>query len=349
MSKSTDPLIRAGIVGLGRSGWGIHAETIQALPEQFQVAAVSDPDPKRRDEAEQQCGCRTYDSFEALIADEALDLIVIASPSHKHAEHSIAAMQAGHDVLCEKPFALSSEEADQIIDVSEQTGRLVAPFQNRRYDAVFQQVQQVIASGKLGRIVQVRIALHGFRRRWDWQTLKQFGGGTLNNTGPHFLDQALELFGPGEPEVLCLMDRTLSLGDADDHVKVILHGEDHPIVEVEMTAACPLGQDGWLVMGTQGGLRGGGKGLEWKWINPNELPNREVDITSTPDRSYNREEYTWYSDSWIPDRENTKPIAHQFYEDLYRTLRENAPLVVTPESVRRQIAVIEKCHEMSPV
>ncbi|MFW6058655.1 MAG: Gfo/Idh/MocA family protein, partial [Phycisphaeraceae bacterium] len=293
MSKSTNQPIRAGIVGLGRSGWSIHAKSIEALPNQFQVAAVSDPDAERREEAKQTFGCRTHDSFESLIADKELDLVVVASPSHMHAEHSIAAMEAGHHVLCEKPFALSSEEADRVIAASQRTGRVIAPFQNRRYEAAFQQVQRVIESGKLGRIVQIRMAAHGFRRRWDWQTLKEYGGGTLNNTGPHFVDQALELFGPGEPEVFCLMDHTVSLGDADDHVKLVLHGEDHPIVEVEMTAACPFGQDPWLVMGTQGGLRGNARELEWKWINPDELPPREVDITPTPDRSYNREEYTW--------------------------------------------------------
>ncbi len=349
MSDSNGQPVRAGIVGLGRSGWNIHAKTMEALPGQFQVAAVSDPDPQRREEAKQKFGCRTHEDFDSLIADKELDLIVVASPSQLHAQHAIAAMQAGHDVLCEKPFALSSEEADRVIEASKQTGQLIAPFQNRRYEAAFQQVQKVINSGKLGRIVQVRIASHSFRRRWDWQTLQKFGGGTLNNTGPHMLDQALELFGPGEPKVFCQLEHTVTLGDADDHVKLILHGDGHPTVEVEITACSPYSQDSWLVMGTQGGLRGRGSEMEWKWVEPSELPKRELELEPTPDRSYNREELTWHTDSWQPDKENAVPINQQFYADLYPTLREGAPLVVTPESVRRQIAVIEQCHEMSPV
>lgn len=349
MSTSNGQPIRVGIAGLGRSGWNIHARTLEGLPKLYQVAAVSDPDAKRREEAKAQFGCRTHDSFESLIADKELDLIVVASPSHMHVDHAIAAMQAGLDVVVEKPFALSSEEADRAIQAAEQTGRVVAPFQQRRFDPAFQKVQEVIASGKLGRIVQIRMAVHGFKRRWDWQTLKKFGGGTLNNTGPHFLDQALELFGPGEPEVFALMDQTVSLGDADDHVKLILHGEGHPIVEVEMTSASPYKQDLWHIMGTQGGLKGGGTELEWTWINPDELPERTVETEPTPDRSYNREEYTWHSDSWSAEDQEITPLQVQFYENVYRTLRENASLVITPESVRRQIAVIEQCHEMSPV
>ena len=349
MSNATGTPVRAGIVGLGRSGWSIHARAMEAMPEKFQVAAVTDVDPQRREEAKHHFGCRTHESFESLIADEELDLVVVASPSQLHGGQSIAAMQAGHDVLCEKPFALSSEEADRVIEVSKRTGRMIAPFQNRRYEATFQQVKSVIDSGILGRIVMARIAAHSFKRRWDWQTLKRFGGGSLNNTGPHFIDQALEVFGPGEPEVFCILDRTVSLGDADDHVKLVLHGQGHPSVEVEITSASPYSQDQWLVMGTCGGLRGGGKGLEWQWIDPRQLPERELDVNPTPDRSYNKEELDWHSDSWTPDPDNAVPIDQQAYQDLYRTLREGMPLTVTPESVRRQIAVIERCHEMSPV
>ena len=349
MSQSQGQPIRAGIAGLGRSGWGIHASAMKELADRFQVAAVTDPDPQRRAEAEQTFGAKSYDDFESLIGDDTLELIVVATPNQYHAEHAMMAMQAGHDVLCEKPFALSSDEADRVIAVSEQTGKIIAPFQNRRYEASFQQVQSVINSGKLGRIVMIRMAAHNFQRRWDWQTLQRFGGGSLNNTGPHFVDQALELFGDGEPNVFCQMDRTLTLGDADDHAKLILYGEGHPSVEVEITAACPYGQDMWLVMGTQGGLRGGPRSLEWRWIEPDELPERAVETEPTPDRSYNREELNWHTDSWTPDENDTLSLNAKFYVDLHHTLRENAPLVVTPQQVRRQIAVLEQCHDMAPV
>ena len=348
MAPQGNTPIRVGIAGLGRSGWNIHAKTIEALPDHFTVAAVSDPDANRRAEAEQRFGCKHYDEFEALIADDDLELIVVASPNRLHAEHTMAALQAGKHVLCEKPFAMSAEEADRVIAVSNETGKLVAPFQNRRFEPPFQKVKQVIDSGLLGRIVMIRMTAHGFKRRWDWQTLKKFGGGTLNNTGPHFLDQALELFGDGEPNVFCQMDCALTLGDAEDHVKVVLHGEGHPTVEVEMSDACPFGQDRFLVMGTRGGLRGTGE-LEWKWIDPSELPEREVDTDPTPDRSYNKEELTWHSDSWQPDNANATPMAQQLYGNVFDAVRKGEPLIVTPEQVRRQIAVIEQCHETAPV
>ena len=348
MHKNHEP-VRVGIAGLGRSGWGIHGDACESLAPRYQVVAVSDPRPERRAEAEQRFGCRSYAEAEDLIADKEMDLVVVATPSHLHVEHALAAIQAGHNVLVEKPFALSTQEADHVIAASKAAGRLLAPFQNLRYDPTFRQVQAVIDSGRLGRIVQVRMAAHNFTRRWDWQTLKRFGGGTLNNTGPHLIDQALQLFGEGEPEVFCQLDCTLTSGDADDHVKLALHGPGAPMIEVEITACCAYRQDNWLVMGTRGGLRGTSTELAWKWVDFDRLPDRPVETEPSPDRSYNREQLEWHEESWRRPEGGRELTVHPFYEDLYRTLREGAPLAVTPESVRRQIAVLETCHTSCPL
>ena len=79
--------------------------------------------------------------------------------------------------------------------------RIAAPFHNRRYEPHLLKVRQVIASGVLGPIVQLRLVWHSFGRRWDWQTLKEFGGGALNNNGSHIIDHALQVFGDSDPRV----------------------------------------------------------------------------------------------------------------------------------------------------
>ena len=124
------------------------------------------------------------------------------------------------------------------------------------YDPDFIQIRKVIASGKLGRIVMIKQTWHSFGRRWDWQTLRKFGGGTLNNTAPHAIDQLLQLFGKKEAQVFCHLERTLTLGDADDHVKIILKAKGQPMIDLELTSACAYPQEHWLVMGTQMSLNG---------------------------------------------------------------------------------------------
>jgi predicted dehydrogenase len=336
-----------GIAGLGRSGWGIHARLLEPLDDTYQVVATTDLIAERRQEMVERFGCRPYDSLEAMLADPDVELVVNSLPSYLHPSGSVAALQAGKHVVCEKPMAARVADADAMIAAAQEADRVLAIFQNRRYAPDFQQVQRVIASGKLGRIVMIRLAWQGFGRRWDWQTLQRYDGGSLNNTGPHMLDWALQLFGPNKPEVFCHLERTLTLGDAEDHVKLIFQGPDAPMLDLEITSACAYSQEPWLVMGTQGTLTGTSRALRWKYFDPGELVPREVVERPTPDRSYNREAIPWVEETW-DQSEYTGPGSTGFYLDLYETIRNGKPLFITAESVRRQVEVLEECHTRYP-
>lgn len=340
--------IRVGIAGLGRSGWNIHVPLLAELPTQYRIVAAVDSDPKRLAEAQDRFACRPYADYEDLLKDPEVELVVVALPTHLHAEASIRALEMGKAVVCEKPMAASLADADRMIAAAEATGNLLTIFQNRRYMPDFLKVREVIASGVLGRIVLIHIVSSNFGRRWDWQTLKEYGGGMLNNIGAHYVDQALQLFGEGQPEIFCHLERVLTLGDADDHVKLILRGPGAPMIDIELSSACAYPQDNWHIMGTQGGLVGTTEHLRWKYIDPSKLPPRQVDRRPTPDRSYNAEEYDWHEEEWDIG-EYQGPGQLGFYLDLYATMRRGEPLAVTPRSVRRVMWVLEECHRLSPV
>ena len=344
---ATQPL-QVGIAGLGRSGWSIHAELLAPITDKFQIAAVADADPARRQEATDRFGARAYETFESLLADDQIELIVVALPSFLHASATQAALEAGKHVVCEKPMAVTLDEADQMIAVAQRTGKTLTVFQQRRYNPDFVKVREIIQSGILGRIVHIQLTESKFTRRWDWQTLQKYGGGSLNNTGPHFMDQALQLFGPAQPEVFCRLDRTLTLGDADDHVQILLKAEGAPTVGIEISSCDAFPPSTWRVLGTQGGLEGTTRRLTWRWIVPDELPPRTLDIRPTPDRSYNRDELTWHEDTWELTSD-LQSAYRGFYHDLYATLRQGAPLQITPESVRRVMWLQETCHQLSPL
>jgi predicted dehydrogenase len=170
-----------------------------------------------------------------------------------------------------------------------------------------------------------------------------FGGGQLSNNGPHVLDQAMHFLGEGEPQVFADLRNGLSSGDAEDHAKVVLKAGDGPTVDIEVTTCVAMPQDRWQVMGTSGGLRGTGTELHWRWVDWSTMPPRPLDSNPTPDRSYNRESLQWHEESWQEPKERTSDN-QAFYEDLYRTLREGAPPAITPQSVRRYVAVLERCR-----
>ncbi len=341
--------IRVGIAGLGRSGWNIHARLLEPLRQKFQVVAVVDEDATRRDEAVERFDCMAYTSYADLLADNAVELVVVALPSFLHADLSIAALEAGKHAVSEKPMATSLADADRMVEAAKRTGKTLSIFQNRRYDPDFVKVQEIIASGVLGRIVQIRMTESKFTRRWDWQTLKQYGGGSLNNTGPHYLDQALQLYGDGQPDdVFCHLDRTLTLGDADDHVKVVFKGAGKPTIDIEISSCDAFPAQKWNILGTRGGLQGTPKELRWQVMDEEKLPPRTLDTAPTPDRSYNRDEIPWVQYSWRLE-DSDAPGEPGFYLDLYQSIRHGAPLTITPESVRRVIWLQEKCHALSPV
>jgi len=337
--------VKVGIAGLGRSGWNIHAAIFENLHDKYTVVAVSDPIEERRQEAKEKFGCRAYPEFDLLTKDEEVELVVIATPSHLHASHTIKALEAGKHVVCEKPMARNLAEADVMVEAAKKTGKILTIFQNSLFAPDYLKVKEVIQSGKLGRIVLVKICNHSFGRRWDWQTLKKFGGGELRNNAVHPIIQGLQLLGDKEPEVFCDLRRTLTLGDAEDHVKIILKAPGSLLIDIEVTRACAYPQDRWLVMGTQGGLVGSSSSLRWKYFDPKDLPPRKVETTPTLNRSYNREEIPWKEETWSFDGDyRSSGIA--FYNELYKTLRLGAPLAVTPEMVRRVMWVVEKCMEL---
>ncbi len=100
-----------------------------------------------------------------------MKLLIVALSSHLRCASTIEALEAGKDLVCEKPMAANLAEADKMIEAAKKSGRILTVFQNRCYSPDFLKVREVIESGKLGRIVMIKMAFHGFSRRWDWQTL----------------------------------------------------------------------------------------------------------------------------------------------------------------------------------
>ena len=346
----SDEPVRVGISGLGRSGWGIHANVLPHLGEKFRVTAVCDPDPARQEEAIDRFDCLAYSTIDEIVADGAVELLVVATPSQLHVSDAAAAMRAGKHVMVEKPMAPTLAGVDEMIAVAEETGMLLTVNQNYRYHADFLKVREVVDSGVLGRIVQMRITGNGFRRRWDWQTLKRYGGGDLNNKGAHSIDWAIHFFNDPHPEIFCQMETTpLFAGDAESHVKLVIKPNDGPVIDVEMSNCCAYPQDAWLVMGTQGTLVSADRReVRWKYFDPAEAPPLVLDTEPTADRSYNSEILPWQEESFAPEFSFLKGM-NALYSDIFDAIRTGRPPTISAGSVRRQVEILERCREISPV
>ncbi len=345
--------IRVGIIGQGRSGHNIHARTlVKLVADRYQVVAVADPAPRQLESDLLDAATARHQDYRELLRRKDLDLVVNASPSHLHVPITLEALDAGHAVLCEKPFARRAAEVDQVMERARTKGRFLAVFQQSRFAPYFQQARSVMHSGALGRIVMVKIAWGGFSRRWDWQTVQEYNGGSLLNTGPHPVDHALQIFGTDRmPEVFATMDGATSFGDAEDTVKVILRGAGRPTIDLEISSCAVYTPYNYQVNGTHGSLTGTMRHLEWKYFKSEEAPKQVLTREPLVGRTWCSESLAWHEGHWDFPGDEEKlydTMAQAFYTSLYGSLVEGAPLAVSLQEVRQQIAVIEECHRQNP-
>ncbi len=355
-------ILRVAIAGQGRSGYSIHAEWLKKSTDNYKIVAVADQLPERRADAEREFGARAYKDYKELIKAGGFDLFVNALPSPLHVPASIKAMNAGFPVVCEKPMARTVKDFDKMVAASRKTGQLLAPFQNNRLQPFFLKILEVVKSGVLGEILHVRSSWSGFARRWDWQTIQCNMGGSLFNTGPHAIDQALMLFGEREePHVFCRMKCNNKLGgDAEDFCSLTLYGEKSPQVDILLSSyqAYPQG-DFYSISGTLGGLSGGHESFKWKYYDPKKAPKQKFWNTWSVDRGYPKETLPFVEKSWQIDDATAKgprsgytlpsfqSAVKAFYDNVHDAVVKDAKLIITLPQVRRQIAVLEEAHRQN--
>ncbi|WP_263409566.1 Gfo/Idh/MocA family oxidoreductase [Terriglobus tenax] len=193
-------MIRTGLIGFGLGGRVFHAPFVSVTPGMDLTAVVQrgpwkQPFPSA---SEQYPHVRIVDSVDALLELQDLDLIVISTPNDSHFQLAHAALSAGKHVVVDKPLTTTSAESHQLLSLAASKNLVLAPFQNRRFDADFRTVQKVLDSGRLGRLVTFRAHFDRFRpglRANTWKEGSNPANGILFDLGPHLADQPLALFG----------------------------------------------------------------------------------------------------------------------------------------------------------
>jgi len=357
----SEKIIRVGIAGQGRSGYWIHADCLKTKTDKYAIAAVADQIPERRRDAENEFKAKSYADYKAMLAAGGFELFVNALPSPLHVPATIEALKAGYHVVCEKPMAKSVAEFDRMAAAAKQAGKILAPFQNNRLQPFFDKLMEVVASGVLGEIVNVRSVWSHFTRRWDWQTFQVNMGGCLFNTGPHAVDQGLMFFPERvQPKVFCRMECRNKLGgDANDFCALTLHAPGCPTVEINISQYLAYPQENrYNISGTLGGLTGGENELRWKYYDPAKAPKQKLWPLWSVDRRYPGEELPWVEKTWKIDEEEAKKAVgytlksyrsgpQRFYDNVHGTIRGAEKMLITLPQVRRQIIVFEEAHRQN--
>jgi len=338
--------INVGIIGLGRAGMGMHVPELRSC-EGFRIVAGCDAIAERPGALADEFGSRCYADYRELLADGEVELVVVATRSNTHVEVGVAALEAGKHVLIEKPLAADLAGADELIEAAAGARTRLLVRHNRRFDPDFLHVKGVIDSGVLGDVFEVRLCRHGFNRRNDWQTLRRFAGGQLNNWGPHVIDHALQFLCGEVESVFADLRRVVACGDAEDHVKIILKGKCGVLVDIEISGAVALGEPAYRVMGSCGSLVCDGEESHLKWFDPAQAPPLDLHPeTPAEDAGFGNPEQLPWQEKTLPARPSGD--LPRFYDLVYRTLRRGDPFPVTLEQSRQVMWVIEQARRASP-
>ncbi|MGC6415386.1 MAG: Gfo/Idh/MocA family protein [Bacteroidia bacterium] len=181
--------LKFAIVGCGRIGQR-HASHIVNNGE---LAAVCDIIPEKAQEIAANYGAKVYNSIEALLEGEQdLDVVSICSPNGLHAAHSIAALNAGNHVLCEKPLAINVSDCGEMIKAAEKVNRRLFAIKQNRFNPPVRVVKEAIDSGKLGNILSIQLSCFWNRNENyysnSWKGTADLDGGTLYTQFSHFVD-----------------------------------------------------------------------------------------------------------------------------------------------------------------
>ena len=189
-----NPPIRVGVIGFGFVSKTFHVPLLKAT-DGYKITAVSSSHPA--DVLAALPGIDVVSDPNALATHPDIDLVVIASPNETHAPLAELAMRAGHNVVVDKPFTITVEQARHLAAVAREKDVLLSVFQNRRWDSDFLTVQDAIRRDLTGRIVLFESRIDRYRPdvRDRWREVPGPGAGLLYDLGPHLIDQTLLLFG----------------------------------------------------------------------------------------------------------------------------------------------------------
>ncbi|MEI2401099.1 Gfo/Idh/MocA family protein, partial [Paenibacillus phytohabitans] len=192
--------LRIGIIGAGGIAQGRHIPAFQQLTDVTITAICDVNEETAKRVAEKYQISSVFTQYQEMFAE--VDAVVVCTPNKFHAEISIAALDAGVHVLCEKPMAMSTEECEMMVEASHRSGKVLAIAYHYRFLKDSQAAKKLVAENEIGEPIVARVK--ALRRRkvpgWGVFTNKDLqGGGTLIDWGCHFIDLSLWLLGNQEP------------------------------------------------------------------------------------------------------------------------------------------------------
>ncbi|WP_062236103.1 Gfo/Idh/MocA family protein [Fictibacillus sp. FJAT-27399] len=255
--------LKVGVIGCGTIAKYRHLPEYDANPN-VELAAVCDLVPERAQAYADQYGAKAFTEYQELLKMEELDAVSVCLPNYLHAPVTIAALNAGKHVLCEKPMATSRQEGEQMIEAAAKNGKKLMIGHNQRFAAAHVKAKELIVSGAIGKIYSFRTAFgHGGpegwsvdgRNSWFFRKNEAFIG-AMGDLGVHKTDLIRYLIGEEIIEVGSFVE-TLAKADTDvdDNAVCILKSENGIIGTLAASWSYYHADNSTIIYGEKGILR----------------------------------------------------------------------------------------------
>lgn len=334
---------RIAMVGFGgMAGW--HYDLIGRL-EDLEVAGIWDIKEERRAYARSR-QIPVYSGLEELLKDPSVDLVLIATPNDVHKSIAIQAMEAGKNVVSEKPVTLCSQDLQEMTDASVRTGCFFTVHQNRRWDEDFLTVKRILEEGKLGEIFRIESRVHGSRGiPGDWRQEKEHGGGMVLDWGVHLLDQALLLFPQVKLNTVYATVTNVTNQLVDDGFTADLGFANGVHIMVEVGTSNFISLPRWYVLGADGSAVIEDWSMNGKIVRANGVDEKDVmpvitaaGLTKT---MAPRRDDTIYTEQ-LPKAESD---IREFYQNVMAVMEKKQDSRIRLDEVMRVMRLMEAIFE----
>ncbi|MFT5875431.1 MAG: scyllo-inositol 2-dehydrogenase (NADP+) [Clostridium sp.] len=335
-------IINVGLVGYGMAGKVFHAPMINDVSGLNLYKVYTTSEEAIKSLKERYSDVLVSSNIDELFEDPNIQLIVLAVPNAVHYELAVKALENNKHVVVEKPFTVTTLEADKLIALAKQKNRILTVHQNRRWDSDFKTVEKIVKSDLLGDIVEYEAHYDRFRNYFEentWKEKKLPGSGILYNLGSHLIDQAQILFGL-PTEVFGDLRIQRHDGIIIDNFEIILN---YPKLKVTLKAGTLVREISahFTLLGNKGSFIKYGMDVQEeslkKGLAPKDLEywGKEPDsISGKINTEINGLHFTGNIESEIGDY-------REFYSNVYKAILGEDTIKVTAQEARNTIRIIE--------
>ncbi|MEP6596818.1 MAG: Gfo/Idh/MocA family oxidoreductase [Ginsengibacter sp.] len=336
--------VNVALCSFGMSGRLFHAPFINVNPK-FNLYAVWERSKNLAEE--KYTGIKTYRSLEVMLADKSVELVIVNTPNYSHFEYVKKALEAGKHVVVEKPFTVTVDEGEKLIEIAEKQNKILSVYHNRRYDSDYKTIAKIVEEKLLGELVEVEMHFDRYKEELSPKIHKETPGpgrGIFYDLGSHLIDQALQLFGMPD-NIFADIEIMRPISHVDDYFELLLFYKKLR-VRIKGSYVVREALPGYVLHGLKGSFIKPKTDVQENMLLAGIVPgNMDWGMEPETERGLlHIKKNGVIIKEYITSEQGNYG---EFYDAMYDSIRNHKPVQVTAEDGLKVIKIIEAAQQSS--